>query len=280
MKPLAICCIVRDEAAYIAEWVAFHRLVGVSRWFVYDDRSEDDTLAILGRMDRGDLTIHAYQEGWHSEPYYAPGDIALPWRDRPQCCAYNHCARHHAGDFWCAYLDVDEFLFHTAVDSLPEFLEQFESNPGVVANWLVFGSSGHSTRPPGLTIEAYTRRGHVGQPNPWGRHVKTIVNMSHQHTWGPHGSHTPVFAEWQVDQHGRPNPWSMTDHPSDSGLLVNHYYHRSAAEAAFKATRDDRNAPAGWKQSAVRIAAHDLNDVTDHEILRFLPALKTELGIA
>jgi radical SAM protein with 4Fe4S-binding SPASM domain len=70
---LAICAIVRDEAPYIAEWVAFHRLIGISRFFIYDDRSEDETLSILSRMNRGDvLTIRPN------------GDITACQEERPK----------------------------------------------------------------------------------------------------------------------------------------------------------------------------------------------------
>src|SRR5947209_4668609 len=38
---LAICAIFKDEAPYLAEWVTFHRLMGVDRFYLYDNRSTD-----------------------------------------------------------------------------------------------------------------------------------------------------------------------------------------------------------------------------------------------
>jgi len=35
---LAVTAIYRWEADYLREWVAFHRLVGVERFFLYDNR--------------------------------------------------------------------------------------------------------------------------------------------------------------------------------------------------------------------------------------------------
>ena len=49
---VAIATVLRDEEHYIAEWVSFHRAVGVRHFFVYDDGSTDRTLPIL----RGLLT--------------------------------------------------------------------------------------------------------------------------------------------------------------------------------------------------------------------------------
>src|SRR5947208_1673525 len=38
---LAVCAIFRDEAQYLAEWVTFHRLQGVERFYLYDNLSTD-----------------------------------------------------------------------------------------------------------------------------------------------------------------------------------------------------------------------------------------------
>jgi hypothetical protein len=281
VNTLAACAIVRDEARNIAEWIAFHRLVGMSRFFIYDDRSVDDSMAIAERMNRGDITIHRYDEGWHVPEFYGLMQPGTGFQKTPQCCAYTHCSRVHAEDAeWCAYIDVDEFLFHTDFDSLPDYLDNYPTACGIVANWMVFGSNGHATRPIGLTIENYTQRASEGQPDPWGKHIKTIVRMECGHRWGLNGSHVPFFDGWMepITQYGNPNPWSMTPNPTSKGLRINHYYHRSHEEAAAKAIKNDHNAPPGYP-NAERVVAHDRNEIEDHEILRFLPALKKELEI-
>src|SRR5919204_208118 len=38
---LSACAIYRDEAPYLREWIEFHGLVGVQRFFLYDDGSTD-----------------------------------------------------------------------------------------------------------------------------------------------------------------------------------------------------------------------------------------------
>jgi hypothetical protein len=277
---LSICAIVRNEAPYITEWIAFHRLVGVSQFYIYDDRSDDETMQILNRLSLGDICVLPYESGWHEPLYYGIPYEGVQFYLTPQACAYRHCACHFGVEMeWCAFVDVDEFLYHTEVDNLAEFLNPFSSYPGVVANWMVFGSNGHQTRPAQLTIEAYTKRGEVGQPHPWGRHIKTIVNMRFAHQWGQNGSHLPLFEEGRaVDQYTHPHTASMMEKPYQSGLLVNHYYHRSAQEAESKWTREDHNAPKGFKQSKERVKAHDVNDVEDLRILRFLPKLNQALA--
>ena len=44
---LAACTIYRDDADYLPEWIEFHRLVGVERFFLYDNGSTDDHLEVL-----------------------------------------------------------------------------------------------------------------------------------------------------------------------------------------------------------------------------------------
>ena len=39
---LAICAIFRDEAPFLDEWIAFHRLMGVEHFFLYDNGSVDN----------------------------------------------------------------------------------------------------------------------------------------------------------------------------------------------------------------------------------------------
>ena len=42
-KPyLSICAIYRWEGPYLREWVAFHKLMGIERIYLYNNRSEDD----------------------------------------------------------------------------------------------------------------------------------------------------------------------------------------------------------------------------------------------
>ncbi|GMO23401.1 MAG: hypothetical protein Ta2B_02600 [Termitinemataceae bacterium] len=41
-RELSIVAIVKNEASYIKEWIEYHRLVGVDRFYIYDDNSTDN----------------------------------------------------------------------------------------------------------------------------------------------------------------------------------------------------------------------------------------------
>ena len=45
-KNVAICMVFKNEASMIEEYVAFHHLVGVGKFILYDDHSTDNVSAL------------------------------------------------------------------------------------------------------------------------------------------------------------------------------------------------------------------------------------------
>ncbi len=154
---LAVCAIFRDEARYLAEWVTFHRVQGVERFYLYDNLSTDDWRSELG-------------------PEIAAGIVEVRhWPDVPgQASAYEDCLRRHRTDTrWIAFIDIDEFLFSPTGRPLPEVLREFDTHPGVVVNWRVYGTNGWEHPPDGLVIDNYPLR--APDDHPANRLVKSIV---------------------------------------------------------------------------------------------------------
>jgi hypothetical protein len=105
---LAICAIFRNEAPYLREWIEFHRLVGVQKFHLYQNRSEDDYESVL-------------------RPYIDEGLVDLTdWPRQPPCQieSYRDFISQHAGKpWWVAFLDCDEFLFSPGYATVGEALE-------------------------------------------------------------------------------------------------------------------------------------------------------------
>jgi hypothetical protein len=56
---LGIGAIYRWEGPNLREWVAFHRVVGVDRFFLYDNDSDDEHLEALAPfIEDGSVTVH------------------------------------------------------------------------------------------------------------------------------------------------------------------------------------------------------------------------------
>jgi hypothetical protein len=262
VKPyLAIAAIYRDEAPYLREWIEFHRLVGVERFFLYNNESTDDHMAVL-------------------EPYTSEGIVV--WEDFPgfpvQLQCYQRCIETHRHDArWIAVIDIDEFLFSPTWRPVPEILEEYEDHPGVAVNCVQFGTSGHRTPPAGLVIENYTRR--LGLDRPRSRVVKTVLDPERAVAHGGN-PHYFVFRDGAtaVDELRRPVRAEASESPSIDRLRINHYFTRSQEERERKLA--SLRADTGLPRSREGVEKRDrrLNAVADETILRYAPALRAALG--
>jgi hypothetical protein len=259
---LALCAIYRDEASYMQEWIEFHRLVGVERFFLYDNRSSDDHLEVLAPyMERGEVTI----EEWPMEMGQRP--------------AYEHCVAEHRADArWIAFIDLDEFLFSPTGRPLPEVLREYERWPGVGVNWAVFGPSGHERRPPGLVTESYVKRLQTGES----RSVKTIADPALvRHVAGVHRFDYERFG--MVDENGYPITGGMTKSESRAKLQLNHYMTKSFEEFGMRSGRIRPNPHQTGEVfrrefDADLLRRRDAAAEPDEAILRYVPELRKRLG--
>ena len=270
MTYLSICAIFRDESAYLAEWLEFHRLCGVEHFFLYDNESADDSLTILQPwIDAGHVT-------------YTP----MPG-EKAQYRAYEHClATFGTRSRWIAFIDIDEFLYATDHGAIGEVLARFEAAPGVGVNWVMFGTSGHAAPPGGLVTAAYQLRGPTGlwvaeqnllKPGAVSRteadfygicqHIKSIVDPSRvEGVWTPHSFHYKGGAK-AVTSDGRPIAGTSCDAFTDrfvgSPLTLNHYWTKSRSEFAAKLGRaraDNGKRYAerlSWMKEALMNSRHD-----------------------
>jgi Glycosyltransferase family 92 len=261
VKPyLSICASYRWEGPYLREWVAFHRVAGVERFFLYDNDSDDEHLeALAPYIDEGTVELRHW-------PVFPDG----------QSTAYTHCLEEHAGDSrWIAFVDLDEFLFSPQGRPLPEVLSRYERWPGVGVNRVTFGTSGHETRPAGLVVENYTRRQEIPGRK---RSVKSIVDP--RRAIRPLSPHTFEYTDGHpVDENEQPLEGHFAASASCAELRVNHYFTRSDEELVLKYTRPQ---PGGIMRRGRMFPGKGIRDdrrfgVPDHAIQRYLPALRTEL---
>lgn len=301
---LSVCVIVRDEAPYLAEWIHFCRIVGFERFYIYLDYPRDTTESTLRYLDRSDIVLIRWTEDQY-EDFRAP--VRCTFAVTPQITAFNHWIKTYAKETeWVGFIDPDEFVYHASENDLRNALACVPKETSAVwIQWLVFGRNGHQKKPEGLTLMNYTRRGQVGYPKPYGHHGKIIARSDRLAYFGPHGSHNAIFhSGTAINEYG--SPVTSGGHPAPSLLKriqqriarrlswgkeelnadptadqwrCNHYYNRSEEEALQKLARGDRNAVGKFVPDLRRLEVHNVNDIEDRDIWRFLPDLQLAMGL-
>jgi len=106
---VAMATIVNNEGRWLPEWIMFHRLLGVDHFYIYDDKSTDDTRDVVRAFaELGWATL--YDDVVALQREFAI-DVPAHVRFTPQFVIVQHVARAHAQDTeWLALFDVDEFL--------------------------------------------------------------------------------------------------------------------------------------------------------------------------
>ena len=262
---LAACTIYREDADYLPEWIEFHRLVGVERFFLYDNGSTDDHRRVLAPyVEEGIAVVHDW-----ARPF-----LGHNGRPRAIITAFEHCCGEHAGDArWVAFLDVDEFLFSPAGETLPEVLRDYEEFPGVVVNRAEFGPSGHKTKPMGLVIESYLQR----------RRLRPDDEASHKSVVDPAGvtrclsAHNFVHRDGPlVNEERRPVELLDRSPVAWSRLRAHHYWSRSEEERHRKAQLwRETGSSRGLPRAPLADESHS---VTDDTLTRYAPEVREALA--
>jgi glycosyltransferase involved in cell wall biosynthesis len=258
-RPTAtLCAIMKDEGAYIAEWVAFHRSIGFDRIIIYDNDSTDSSDETLRRLDTAGLIDYI---PWPSKPGVAP-----------QRAAYADAISFAATD-WICFLDADEFLNLKEHTSVSRFLEMFPQDVGAVAiNWRLFGSSGLINKSPAPVLDRFQMSG--AQEHHINRHVKTIARITSIDEMHVHAC--SLKAGRYVNETGQDieiERMGFSPFVSTNIVQINHYVVKSRQEFEEKKARGNANRPLESTDKFTRIQNdyfehHDHSSVLDRTIHR------------
>lgn len=254
---LSIVAVMKNESPYLKEWLDFHILAGVQKFYLYDNESTDDTRKILKPYIQSGIVDYTFWPGKYQ-----------------QRAVYIDAINRHSNDTrWMAVIDLDEFIVPTQCDTITEFLYTLPRNFGaLVLSWVMYGSSGHITRPQGLVIENYKYYGHSGRASG----CKSIINprlcVEHRNP------HINFFAGFLIDENGRKlgrinqtfNP------PSHQKIRCNHYVTKSFEEYRERCNKGSvayaNNLSKVWSRAGFE--KRDTNDLTDNVMDRWIVKLK------
>jgi len=170
----------------------------------------------------------------------------------------------------------------TREDDLRTILTGYEQHGGLAAHWLEFGSNGHTVKPQGLSIEAFTRRAHDRHAPHYS--FKSIIQpQCFQKILSPHLAVTNPLTV--TEDHREVNPlwiWIGDRKPSHEIVRVNHYHTRSMEDWIERYSRgqcndpEQKHTPENMYTSRI-FKERDHEDVHDTCILRFAKTLNARL---
>jgi tetratricopeptide (TPR) repeat protein len=257
MDYLSLCLVCKDENHYLPEWLDYHILLGVDRFYIYDNESHVSLRTSLA----------AYiQRGW-VVVIDAPGQAI-------QLNAYDHCLRTFgAHTFWLGFIDTDEFLLPKTNSNLKDLLKEFEPYAGLAVSSLFFGSNGHLVRPLQGQLAAYTTRVDAAI------HEYQLVKSIVQPRWVimPNSPHDFIYQENQSCVNEVFLPVEYQRFPTHTEKIqLNHYYCRSAHEIKQKLQRGNAQSVA-WQRDRFDTLNH-LATTPDDSAPQLLARLLDEPG--
>jgi hypothetical protein len=215
---LSILSLFKNEAAYLAEWIEYHLLVGVTRFWLFDNDSTDNPLSVLSPyIALGLVKLQRWSGAGEQQQIY---NFAIPF------------LRNQS--FWVAVIDVDEFLVPVEGRSVPDIIRRFEAYNGIGLNWVLYSANGLALKDDRLVIERF--RNHSDWNHPRNRHTKTIVNPRRVLRCRVHSAVYPK-GEFGVNVIGERLRGMTETPPLHKVLWVNHYWTKSVEEFIYKRAR-------------------------------------------
>lgn len=278
-------CSVKDEGAFLVEWVAWQRMLGFTDVVVVTNDCTDASPALLDVMAARGWVTHLRCEVPSGGRITATKLAAA--KQVPQV----------AGADWVMVADVDEFLnIHRGAGRLPDLLARVEGEfLGMSIPWRVFGTMGRTAWEDGLQHRIHTRAAAEGDK------LSAWVKSIHRHPgWflrlgehSPKKLRTPHVRDWGIGGLRWVNPagaevtgWT----PEDDSLRtlpprlrgfgvaqINHFMLRNAESFALK--RGTLSPVAGRdRYTDAYFAGADRNEAEDVTALRHAAAFGAVYG--
>ncbi|WP_259992316.1 glycosyltransferase family 2 protein [Sulfitobacter sp. S190] len=180
---LALLC-VRNEAAFVLEWLAHHLAVGFDHVLVFSNACDDGTDAMLDRLEELGHVTHVRNDG----PYHKNG---------VQFTALKAAAGMEVlrGAAWILPLDIDEFVnVHTGDHTLGALLAALPDATAITLTWRLFGAAGQVRYRDAPVLDTFTRCAPAVMYWPWRAAMfKTLYR--NDGTYAKPGVHRPRDAD-------------------------------------------------------------------------------------
>lgn len=214
---LSLGAIVNNETLYIKEWIEFHRIVGVTHFYIYDHESTDNLYETVYDYIKQGIVTYTY---WPGEAMQMP--------------AYNDCINKYKYESkYIGFIDIDEFIIpvedKNLVDIIEDIFNRYNNCGGIGLNWRMYGSSNHDIMVDGLVMENYKLRAEDNFND--NKHIKTICNprVTTEFKYNPHSAEylKPYHC---VNENGIPIKGPFFENSTCDKIRINHYRVKSKEE--------------------------------------------------
>jgi len=165
-----ICAIIKNEQAFLKEWIEWHLSLGFDTIHLYEDKGSESHEEIVAEYNN--VFLRRYETDEEIKALLeAQGSAAR------QTVLYNWFGTTHKEDYdWVAFIDIDEFIVFNNGYTLDSFCKEFEPYSAVLMNWRMMGANGHISKPEVSVTEAYTMES-PSLPQDYGYNYKSLCNL-------------------------------------------------------------------------------------------------------
>ncbi len=193
---------VRNEGAFLLEWLAHHRAVGFDDFLIFSNDCQDGTDLMLDRLQQLGLVTHIRNDG--------------PFPQGPQWAALKQAERHplmHRAD-WVLVQDIDEFVnIRAGGHRLADLHAAMPDATAIALSWRMFGNDGVVHYDDAPVTRTFTRAAPSVLQWPWrAMLIKTLFrNDGSYRKLGVHRPKSPEDVDHQrwFDGSGRELPESF-----------------------------------------------------------------------
>jgi hypothetical protein len=269
---VSIVSIFKDESDYLKEWIEFHLLVGVDKFYLVNNNSIDGYQEVLkhyissGIVEIFDLDVDIT----NNDPSFKNEQIIVHhWIKK-----LNEIVKNLKED-WVIHVSTDEFLYPTEKDNIKEVLKEYDETVGEVSvNWTLFGNSGIHLKNGDLLIENLTKSSLDDHEHNF--HVKPIFKPKSVSNI-PSVHFTYLKPEYiKVDATGNQHNFRTNYEVNKrvhSPLHINHYRLRDLSWTEKKIMMYKL-----WDRSDFLSLDKSYNDIENYKIFRFIEPLKIKMN--
>ncbi|XP_021902542.1 glycosyltransferase family 92 protein Os08g0121900 [Carica papaya] len=234
-KQLCACTMVYNVAKFLREWVMYHAKIGVEKFILYDNESDDDLEDVVKKLKL---------EGYNIETVF------WIW-PKTQEAGFSHAVIHAKNSCtWIMYIDIDEFVFSPSWQSrskpsdqlikslLPRGKERRKVGQ-VSLKCNDFGPSNQKSHPPEGVTQGYTCRRRVEK-----RHKSIVLLEAVEHSLYNAIHHFGLKSGYRSKEMSR------------EGAVVNHYKYQAWSEFKTKFRRRVSAYVVDWTR-AVNLRSND-----------------------